>query len=341
MNGKRHSTIAATALLLGNDAWAAAADRGIQFFPEQASSVARQVDYLFFFLVFICTIVGVGIALALIYFSIRYHHTRAADRGPIRINTLKIEIAWSVIPLAIFMVIFVWAGWLYFHLQQMPTTTALQIYGIGQQWMWTFQHPGGVREINDLHVPIGRDVKMILTSEDVIHSFYIPDFRVKQDVLPDRYTYVWFKATKLGAFHLFCAEYCGTYHSGMRGMVYVMQPDEYQRWLAGREPAGGLAEKGRRLFSQLGCASCHVAGAGVRAPLLQNLYGRQVRLDDGRTITADDPYIRDSILLPQKDVVAGYPPVMPTFRGIVKEDETLALIEYIKTLREAAEGAPR
>lgn len=320
---------------------AADSGRGIKFFPEQASSVAHQVDYLYFFLVIVCGIVGIGIAATLIYFSIRYHHTREADRSPIKINTLKIEIAWSVIPLAIFMIIFVWAGWLYFHLQQMPTTSALQIYATGAQWMWTFQHPGGVREINDLHVPLGQDVKLVMTSEDVIHSFYVPEFRVKQDVLPERYTYVWFKATKLGSFHLFCAEYCGTYHAGMRGQVVVMRPEDYQKWLAGQMPAGSLSEKGRGIFNQLGCASCHVANAGVRAPLLQNIYNRQVRLDDGRTITADDQYIRDSIVLPQKDITAGYPPIMPTFKGIAKEDEILALIEYIKTLRDQPGGEKR
>lgn len=320
---------------------AAGTRKTIEFFPEQASSVARHVDYLFFFLVIVCGIVGVGIAGVLIFFSIRYHHTRKVNRTISNVNTLKIELAWSLIPLAIFMVIFVWAAWLYFHMQQMPTTNSLQIYGIGQQWMWIFQHPGGVREINDLHVPIDKNIKMVLTSEDVIHSFFVPQFRIKQDVLPNRYTYVWFKPTKLGAYHLFCMEYCGTLHSAMRGTVYVMQPEEYQRWLAGQVSPGTLSEKGRRVFNQLGCASCHVADAGVRAPMLNDLYGRKVRLDDGRMIQADDQYIRDSIVLPQKDLVAGYPPIMPTFRGIAQEDEILALIEYIKSMREQTGGAPQ
>jgi cytochrome c oxidase subunit 2 len=206
------------------------------------------------------------------------------------------------------------------------------VFVVAKQWMWRLQHPDGRREINELHVARGRAVKLIMTSEDVIHSFFVPAFRVKQDVLPGRYTTLWFTATKDGEFHLFCAEYCGTDHARMGGRIVVLEPAEYARWLNAATPARSMAERGAQLFRQLGCSGCHAAAATVAAPKLEGLYGKPVPLEGGGTVIADERYLRDSILLPRKEVVAGYAPIMPSFAGAVSEDQLLDLIAYIKSL---------
>jgi cytochrome c oxidase subunit 2 len=229
------------------------------------------------------------------------------------------------------MVIFVWAAAIYYHMQR-PPKDAMEIYGVAKQWMWKFEHQGGQREINTLHVPTGRPVKVTLISQDVIHDFFVPAFRVKQDVLPNRYTKIWFEATQTGTYHLFCGQYCGTKHSAMIGEVVVMKPEEYEAWLASGKAEGSLASGGEKLFQQLGCVTCHRGDSGARGPNLLGLYGRSVRLSDDRTVMADDNYIRESILNPNAKIVSGFQPIMPTFQGVVKEDDLVQLIAYIKSM---------
>ncbi len=227
---------------------------------------------------------------------------------------------------------FVWGSWLYFRLARVPDN-ALQVYATGKQWMWKFQHPTGQREINTLHVPLGRPVRITMASEDVIHSLFFPAFRMKMDVLPNRYRTMWFQATKTGRFHIFCAEYCGTLHSGMIGWVDVMEPTDYQRWLAGGAE-GSLASQGEKLFQRYACNTCHTGDATGRGPTLVGLYGTDTMLSDNTFVRADDNYIRESILNPQAKVVKGFavPSIMPTFQGQVSEDDLIKLLAYVKSL---------
>jgi cytochrome c oxidase subunit 2 len=302
----------------------------VPLFPEQASSVAGQVDGFYLFLVLITTFFSLLIALLILFFIIKYRKTPEREAVQIHGSTL-LEVIWTVIPLGLSMVIFVWAAVLYYHLQN-PPNNAMEIYGVGKQWMWKFQHPGGQREINALHVPTGRPVKVTLISQDVIHDFFVPAFRVKMDVLPNRYTYVWFTPTQVGTYHLFCSQYCGTKHSAMVGQVTVMKPEDYAEWLASGKAEGSLASQGEKLFQELGCTTCHRPDSGARGPNLQGLYGRPVRLTDNRVIVADDNYIRESILSPNAKVVSGFQPIMPTFQGVVSEEGLVQLTEYIKHL---------
>jgi cytochrome c oxidase subunit 2 len=229
------------------------------------------------------------------------------------------------------MAIFVWATVVFFQLVRAPDQT-LQLYSTGKRWMWRFQHPDGQREINQLHVPVGRPVKITFTSEDVLHSLYVPAFRVKADAIPGRYSSIWFTATKTGEYHLFCAEYCGTKHSGMIGTVHVMGPDEYQQWLSGGGLTGTMSARGEQLFQQLACNTCHLGDGTGRGPVLTGVFGSQVRLGNGQTVVADESYIRESILNPQAKLVDGYQPLMPTFQGLINEDGVMSLIEYVKSL---------
>jgi cytochrome c oxidase subunit 2 len=315
----------------------------ITFFPEQASTTARYVDIFFCFLVTITGAVGLLVAVLLISFAVRYR--RRPGQGPpaeMRGNG-PLEIFWSVTPLGIFMVFFVWGATIYFGAYRAPDNATV-IYGIGKQWIWKFQHPEGQREINTLHVSTDRPFKIVLTSEDVIHSFFVPAFRVHMDVLPGRYTSVWFQATKPGTYHLFCSQYCGTNHAGMVGTVVVMEPVAYQNWLQ-EHAEGSMALEGRKVFLKYRCDSCHAYGEGEspRAPLLEELYGKTVdyRLpgESGRhrrnwhKVTADDDYIRESILYPGAKIVAGWEDIMPTFRGQVSMEEINQLIAFIKALK--------
>jgi len=303
----------------------------LPIFPEQASTVASQVDSLYFFLLAMAAFFSVLIAGLLLIFAIRYRRRSDTERPPVIHGSLVLELTWTLIPFGLTMILFVWGARVYVTLAR-PPDDALQVYVVGKQWMWKLQHLEGRREINELHVPVGRSVKLTMTSEDVIHSFFVPAFRVKQDVLPGRYTTLWFQATKPGAYHLFCAEYCGTQHSGMIGQIVVMEPAAYQAWLSG-EPAGGsLASKGAALFEQLGCATCHAGDPGARGPQLTGLFGKPVQLRNGATVTADEGYIRESVLDPQAKVVAGFEPIMPTFKGLVSEEGLVDLIAYIKSL---------
>jgi len=243
-----------------------------------------------------------------------------------------LEIGWTVVPFLITMVIFVWGASIFFAMASPPAET-LNIYVVGKQWMWKFQHLDGQREINELHVPVGRNVKLITTSEDVIHDFFVPAFRVKADVLPGRYVSIWFHATTPGRYHLFCAEYCGTRHSGMIGDVIVMEANEYQEWLSGGAPEGSLASAGEKLFADLACNTCHRPDSGGRGPVLNGLFGKTITTESGEMVVVDEAYIRESILNPSAKISAGYQPIMPTFQGLVSEEGLLELIEYVKALK--------
>ncbi|MBI2876763.1 MAG: cytochrome c oxidase subunit II [Candidatus Tectomicrobia bacterium] len=303
----------------------------------QASTFARRVDLIFGTLMGIDILLTLLVAVLALYWSIKYRQGSQADRSNPPEGNTRVEVSWVVALGFFFLAMFIWAGWTYFEMAT-PPARAIQMYGIGRQWMWKFQHPDGQREINELHVPIGQPVKLLLTSQDVIHSFYVPAFRVKQDVLPGRYTMTWFEATQTGEYHLFCTEYCGTMHSGMIGRVVVMDPAEYEQWLKGgptaaeRRPGQPMAAAGQQLFQSLGCSGCHRPdGTGV-APSLVGLFGKPVALQTGQIVTADEQYLRDSILLPARQMVAGYPPVMPAFQGRVSEEQLLQLLEYLKSL---------
>jgi cytochrome c oxidase subunit 2 len=310
---------------------------GFPLTPEQASTVAGRVDTLFYTLVGLSLLFALPIALLIVYFALKYRRGSGASRAGARSNNVKLELAWTIIPAFMAIGVFGWAANLYFDMER-PPAGAADVYVVGKQWMWKFQHPEGQREINELHVPINRPIRLIMASEDVIHSFYVPAFRVKQDVLPGRYTTIWFQATKVGEYHLFCAEYCGGEHAAMGGTVFVLEQADYERWLAGGTAGGApqsptsLAAAGQQLFASLGCSGCHrMDGSGV-GPSLAGVFGMPVPLQDGTTVMADEQYLRDSILLPQKQVVAGRQPVMPSFQGRVSEEQLLELIAYIKSL---------
>ncbi len=237
------------------------------------------------------------------------------------------------------MIFFAWGSLIYFQ-EARPPKGAMEVYVVGKQWMWKFEHETGQREINQLHVPIGRDVKLVMSSQDVIHSFFVPAFRVKADVLPGRFTQIWFHTTKTGTYHLFCSQYCGTDHSAMIGQVIVMEPVAFQAWLNGGENTGSLASNGQQLFQQLGCATCHRFDTQGRGPNLAGLFGKPVLLDDGRTVTADENYLRESILNPGAKIVAGFKPIMPSFQGQVSEESLGALVAYIKSLAQPQANEP-
>jgi len=304
---------------------------GTPLFPESASTIATRVDLLYFFLLAVSIFFSLLIAGSIVYFAVKYHRRRRDAIGEQIHGSLILEIAWTGIPFLITMVIFVWGASLYFAMARPPDET-LNIYVVGKQWMWKFQHLDGQREINELHVPVGRAVKLITTSEDVIHDLFVPAFRMKADVIPGRYVSIWFQPTKPGRYRLFCAEYCGTRHSGMIGEVIVMEPSEYQAWLSGGAPEGSLASTGAKLFADLACNTCHRPDAQGRGPVLEGLFGKTVRLQSGETATVDEAYVRESILMPSAKITAGFQPIMPTFQGLVTEEQLLALIEYVKSL---------
>jgi cytochrome c oxidase subunit 2 len=303
----------------------------IPLLPEQASTFAQEVDLFYFFLIALTAFFSIIIAVAGSVFMIKYRRRRD-DEVPEQLEgALKLEITWTVIPFLISMFIFAWGAKLYYQMYRAPAE-AQEIFITGKQWMWRAQHPDGRREINMLHVPLGRRVKLTMTSEDVIHSFFIPSFRTKADVVPGRYTTLWFEPTKAGTYHLFCAEYCGTQHSGMIGSVVVMDPADFQAWLSGGSKEDSPAAAGQKLFASLACSTCHAEENRGRGPTLAGVYGKEVRLDNGTTVVADDVYIRESILNPRAKTVIGYPAIMPTFQGQVSEEQILQLVAYIKSI---------
>ena len=307
-------------------------------FPEQASTFAGEMDALFWFLTITCGAVAVGVFVVIFYFAIKYRRRPDNELAQEEEPGKLLEAAWIIIPFFIFMGMFVWGSWVYFRLARVPDN-ALQVYATGKQWMWKFQHPTGQREINTLHVPVNRPVRITMASEDVIHSLFFPAFRTKMDVLPSRYRTMWFQATKTGRYHIFCAEYCGTLHSGMVGWVIVMDPADYQRWLAGGTE-GSLASQGERLFQKYACNTCHTGDATGRGPVLNGLYGTDVMLSTNQIVKADDNYIRESILNPQAKIVKGFQPIMPTFQGQVSEDDLIKLLAYVKSLAPAKPTNP-
>lgn len=310
--------------------------QGFPLRPEQASTIARGVDHLYYFLTAVDLFFTAIIFLTIFFFAIKYRRRSEDDRPPKTQTLLPLELAWTIIPTIICVVIFTWSSSLYIRNSRPPTASA-EIFVIGKQWMWKLQHPEGKSEIGELHIPVGRPIKLTMTSEDVIHDFFIPAFRVKKDVLPDKYSSIWFEATQTGKYHFFCAQYCGTSHSQMKGWVYVMTPTEYEQWLSGGVKSETMASAGAQLYEQYACITCHGTGKG---PPFVNLFGSAVKLADGRTVTADDAYLRESILFPSEKIVAGYSPLMPTFKGQLSEQQVLQLIAYIKSLRTEERTTP-
>jgi cytochrome c oxidase subunit 2 len=312
---------------------------GSPLFPDAASTLAPRVDALYFFLVGLASFFSLLIAGLIVYYAIRFRR-RAPDAVGARIaGGLVLELTWTVIPLVVVLVIFVWSASVFVAIAR-PPGDALDVYVVGKQWMWKFQHPSGAREINELHVPIGRPVRLVMTSEDVIHDFFVPAFRVKADVLPGRYTHLWFEATRPGAYHLFCAEYCGTKHSAMIGRVVAMEEEEYQTWLGASGAEGTLASAGAKLFADLACHTCHRPGAQGRGPVLEGLFGSTITLQDGQQVIVDEAYVRESIVRPNDRLTAGFQPVMPAYQGLVTEDGLLELVEYVKSLGTRRQSPP-
>jgi cytochrome c oxidase subunit II len=309
----------------------------LPFFPDRASTIAGQVDGLYFAWLIMSGLVALPIAVLIVRFAVRYRRGSAADRSwpqsaEHERTMRRIEITWILVPLFLFLAMFFWSTEVYYRMVTVPKD-ALPIYVVAKQWMWHAEHTGGEREIDELHIPANRPVELVMTSQDVIHSLSIPGFRIKQDVLPGRYTTLWFTANRLGEYHLFCTQYCGTSHSRMVGQVIVMEPAAFEDWLSAHATAGSLAVRGALRFRELGCAGCHGAQAAVHAPKLDGLFGTEVKLRDGRSVLVDERFIRDAVLLPTQDVPAGYEPSMPSFRGQIGEEEMLEIIEYIKSLR--------
>lgn len=306
----------------------------LPFTPEQASTVSTEVDALYTYLVAITLFFSLLVTALIFYFAVKYRRRSENDLPHPIAGSVKLETMWTVIPFLISMTIFVWGASLYFKLYR-PPKDAIEIFVVGKQWMWKFQHTEGQREINELHVPVNAKVKLTMTTEDVIHSFAVPAFRIRSDVVPGRYTFAWFEATKVGRYHLFCTEFCGTNHSGMNGWVEVMEPTAYQAWLSG----GGSdspAAQGQQLFQSLGCATCHRTDTQGRGPVLTGIFGKPQRLQNGQDVTVDEAYIRESIVNPTAKVVEGFQPIMPAYQGQVNEEQLLQLVAYIRSL-----GAPQ
>jgi cytochrome c oxidase subunit II len=305
---------------------------GFPLFPEQASTMAPRVDALFFFLLSVSVFFATLIFTLIVYFAIKYRRRSDDEQPAVILGDRRLELLWTIIPLGLTMVMFVWGAKLFFVTFN-PPSNAIEINVVAKQWMWKIQHPEGQLEIDELHIPVGQPIKLVMTSQDVIHDFSVPAFRIKRDVLPGRYTTVWFQATKAGQYHLFCDQYCGAQHSTMTGTIIVLEPPDYQRWLSGGRANVSMEEVGQKLFQRLGCSTCHLpSGVGV-GPSLVGVFGNPVRLQGGQTIRADENYIRESILDPRAKIVAGYSPVMPPFKGQISEDGILQIIAYVKSLK--------
>jgi cytochrome c oxidase subunit 2 len=312
----------------------------VPIFPEQASSFAWQVDLLYLYLIVVSIAFTIPIVLAIFLFGLKYREKEKFASGAEIHGSMVLEAGWSFLPFVISMTIFLGGAIVYYNQYRAPDD-AMQVYVVGKQWMWKVQHETGQREINELHVPVGRRIKLTMTTEDVLHDFFVPAFRTKADVVPGRYTYLWFEPTKPGKYHLFCAEYCGLNHSGMGGYVYVMSQSDFDNWLEGNVSGQTPVETGRDLFeNKLGCASCHAGGPQQRGAKLEGIYGKEVKLAGGATVVANDEYIRNSILNPGSQIVEGFQPIMPTFKGQVTEEQLLGLVAYIKSLSGVTAGTP-
>jgi cytochrome c oxidase subunit II len=304
----------------------------LPLWPDAASAHATSVDEMVIGFTVLIVALSAPVFILIAVFAVKYRRGRKVDRRLAADRNVWLEVSWAGIPFILILVFFAWSAWSYFDLRD-PPADATEIAVVAKQWMWKVQHPEGRREIDELHVPTGEAVKLLMSSQDVIHSFYLPALRLKQDVLPGRYTELWFVADKPGTYALACAEFCGTDHSTMGGRLVVMAPDDYARWLGGGESADAtLAARGAALFVSLGCSGCHRGGSVVRAPPLEGVYGHPVELADGRSVVADEQYLRDSILLPNRDVVASYEPRMPSFANRLGEDELVSLVAYLRSL---------
>jgi cytochrome c oxidase subunit 2 len=310
----------------------------LPFLPQRASTFASDVDALYFFLVVTAAFFTVLIAVLVVVLAIRYRRRRPDQQGQPVHGSLVLEIVWTVIPLIIVFVIFGWGAEIFFRENKVPKG-AMEISVVGKRWMWKIQHENGRREINQLHVPMGVPVALSITSEDVIHSFFIPAFRIKKDAVPGRYATAWFQATRVGEYHLFCAEYCGTGHSGMIGSIIVMEPAAFEAWL-GSETSASPVDEGRKLFNNLACATCHQNESLARGPSLYGIFGRPVKLSTGETVVADESYLRESITEPAAKVVAGYQAIMPTFKGVASEGDILNIIAYLRSLKANTDNTP-
>ena len=302
-----------------------------ELFPPDASSTGWQVDLIFWALSALSAFIMLLVFAPLIYFAVKYRRGKAANRALSNTPTWKLELTWTIIPLFVGLGIFGWAADVFFRIQA-PPPNALEVSVVGKQWMWKLQHAEGNREINELHIPVGSPVKLTMTSQDVIHDFFVPAFRAKQDVIPGRYTTEWFLPTRVGKYRIFCAQYCGTSHAAMIGWVYVMERRDYQEWLTTTGQGETMIAAGESLFHQLGCSGCHGVSSKIPAPRLEGVYGHPVPLEGGQIVMANDQYIRDSILLPASQIAAGYQNLMPTFAGHLSEEEVMQLVAYVKSL---------
>jgi cytochrome c oxidase subunit 2 len=301
-------------------------------FPPSASSVSQEMDLLYLFITAVSAFFTVLVAFLVVFFAFKYRRRQPNEVGADIHGSLALELTWTIIPLVLAMIMFVWGADLFFRLAR-PPRDAMNVFVVGKQWMWKVQHEEGVREVNELHVPVGRPVRITLGSEDVLHDYFIPAFRVKMDAVPGKWTTMWFTATQKGEYHIFCAEYCGTKHSSMIGRVVAMEPQDYEVWLAGGKSAGSPVQTGERLFTDLACITCHKPDATGRGPALRGVFGSRVALADGRTVVADEQYLRESIMQPAAKVVRGYQPTMPTFQGMVSEENLMRLVAYLKSLK--------
>ncbi len=307
-------------------------------FPEQASTFAWQVDYLYFYLIAISAFFGIGVIIAMGFFAIKYREKEKFATPKEIHGSIPLELFWSFVPFVLSMTIFLGGAYVYYEQYRMPADS-MEIFVVGKQWMWKMQHGTGQREINELHVPVNTKIRLTMTTEDVLHDFFIPAFRTKADVVPGRYTNMWFEATKTGKYRLFCAEYCGLNHSGMGGWIYVMSKEDFDKWLAGNTSDQTPVQAGEDLFTnKLGCASCHAGGDSQRGAKLEGIFGKEVKFVDGNTAIVDEQYLRNSILNPGGQIVEGYPPIMPTFKGQVTEEQLGYLVAYIKSLSGATTG---
>ena len=302
-----------------------------RLFPPQASTTSHEVDALFFALTLISLFFMAVIFLPIIFFSVKYRRGSPADRSNPRSGSVWIESGWTIGPIFLSLGLFAWGAVTYFRIERRPAN-AIEVQVVGKQWMWKLQHAEGKREINELHVPVNSTVATTMTSQDVIHSFFVPAFRVKQDVVPGKYTGIWFKPTQTGEYHIFCAQYCGTQHSRMIGRVVVMEPAAYERWLKSGEPSESIVVTGEGLFHDRGCSGCHAVNSKFHTPLLEGLFDKPVPLSSGEIVKADEQYLRDSILLPGKQIAAGYDNIMPSYAGQLSEEEIMQLIAYLKSI---------
>jgi cytochrome c oxidase subunit 2 len=303
----------------------------IPFWPRTAAINGDVVNALYIAELAVCGLILMTVVGMMFGFCLRYRAGTTVSRANLTQKTWHWEIGWTTATLVLFLIGFVWGAAVYIWLYKSPPGD-LEVYVVGKQWMWKMEHPGGQREIDALHVPVDKTVRLVLASQDVIHSFFIPAFRIKHDVVPGQYETVWFKATQPGTYQIECSEYCGTEHAHMRGEVVVMEPAAFARWLRDQGVHESLAQQGEALFREYGCSGCHGENGTVHAPALAGVYGSIVHLQDGSAVRADERYLRDCILLPRTFTVAGYPPVMPDFAGQLGEDDLVKLVAYIKSL---------